>query len=545
MAVTYLINGSSPESLGVQILQREEVNFGVCRVSLEVVYENGLHDPPFDYDDAVTITRDDGGGAEGWFVGYAMPPRHEPGTGKVTQEIVSFWKKLERLMYLQLWYGYVSSRCLLFGTPADDDYAAEYAESPNITASTAKQIEYLCNYAIGKGVKFQLGTMFQGVKTGPREVKGRMIGDLIREIALQHPLAMTWVDWTTKVGSDYVPTLNFVQAGDGESGTAPASITVALKGSLNPEALQITPRSDLVVPAVIVRLEEQENDGTVTVVQTQKYPTDATGDEDGAINLSMTLDQRFTWDLTSEGRAINTVDAPQLGEDRNLPRWIFDQFGYLHYDGTLTLTEAVLGADRFTGKVLNISNGRTEWATMNALVQRVVTDPHLGQRSISFGMDRNRTLPNFRSLVQDACRTPGGLIAQQMRDAPGNVGPISTEPFWFRVDGNLARINGGEVLGVVVPTQNLTVSLVGTVVLYFKIEVSYTTSPGGYSVLNTVDAVTLHSGGSKPSDDLAAGKFYLSFGQIVDGVKSSNHTGDVRGSILAVDLSGGCRFFPN
>lgn len=451
MAATYIINGVSPESLGVVLMPREETDT-VCSVSLKLIKQDALRDPPFTQDQKVVITRDDGSGPVGWFVGYAQPPRYEPALGSIAQQLTCFWKHFEQTQYLQLWGGVVSPRCILYGTPADGAWDGEYRDEPNITASSAQQLGYLLQYAIGHGVEFQIGTLMQGVKTGPREVRSRFIADLISEIMLQHPLALKWVDWTTKVGDEYVPTLNFCQAGDGEGGTAPDTVTVAIAGTRNPELNEITARTDLVVPAVFVRLEEQENDGTVTVVSTEQYPASGvTGDELRALHLSMTLDQRFTWNLSGEGRTINNVDGPQLGEDRNLAHWLYDQFSYLHYDGDLLLTEAELTTDRFTGKLLNISDGRSEWATMDALIQRVTSDPQTGSVRIGFGVNRQRTLPTFRSVTQGAFRQPGTLKPQQMRDAPPFAGaePSTTlTPYVWRdpdSGGWNIRVTPGEV----------------------------------------------------------------------------------------------------
>lgn len=64
---------------------------------------------------------------------------------------------------------------------------------------------------------------------------------------------------------------------------------------------------------------------------------------------------------------------------------LFAAWSVLHYDGSLTLIEEECAGTLVPGAVLRISGGRTEWATMDAIVQSCSENIDTGTSTIQFG----------------------------------------------------------------------------------------------------------------------------------------------------------------
>ncbi|WP_075088562.1 hypothetical protein [Verrucomicrobium spinosum] len=98
---TYLINGQSPASLGVELCRRVRRNQAIDTVTLQVTTEEGITGVlPFAYDDEVVITRD----GVTWFRGWVMSPivAGQSGMEGMSIEIGGPWWQLMRLTYTQL-----------------------------------------------------------------------------------------------------------------------------------------------------------------------------------------------------------------------------------------------------------------------------------------------------------------------------------------------------------------------------------------------------------------------------------------------------------
>lgn len=78
----------------------------------------------------------------------------------------------------------------------------------------------------------------------------------------------------------------------------------------------------------------------------------------------------------------------QESEPAGLARWFYESTSVLHYAGQIVITEAEI-ADRISvGQRLNLSGGRAEWETMNAMVTAVDNDVGAGTTTVTFGPPR-------------------------------------------------------------------------------------------------------------------------------------------------------------
>lgn len=92
------------------------------------------------------------------------------------------------------------------------------------------------------------------------------------------------------------------------------------------------------------------------------------------------------------GTTLNTKTYTQVTsvtEAEEIPGGLADSFyatlSVLQYDGTLVLTEEECGGEAQIGKLLNLTGGIPEWATMNAQIQGVTENVDSGATQIPFG----------------------------------------------------------------------------------------------------------------------------------------------------------------
>lgn len=89
----------------------------------------------------------------------------------------------------------------------------------------------------------------------------------------------------------------------------------------------------------------------------------------------------------AETRRYTRLASMETGEPVpvGLAAALFAAWGRLHYEGKVTLSEDELSSSILPGARLNITGGRTAWATMNGIVQQVSEDAQTGETTISFG----------------------------------------------------------------------------------------------------------------------------------------------------------------
>jgi len=83
-----------------------------------------------------------------------------------------------------------------------------------------------------------------------------------------------------------------------------------------------------------------------------------------------------------------------------LARQFYEAVNTLHWEGDLEFVEAEVTGLAGIGRVLNLSGGRAEWATMDALIWRETVDVDAGVTQIGIGPPQNLGIPDLIQLLQ-------------------------------------------------------------------------------------------------------------------------------------------------
>lgn len=120
-----------------------------------------------------------------------------------------------------------------------------------------------------------------------------------------------------------------------------------------------------------------------------RYDRDVSVTTVGAVMIEkpsvMTVSARYqATDLESGTyRGSSTVGGEPV--PTGLAAQLYSAVSVLHWKGTITFVEREVTGLVKVGQVLNLSNGRAEWATMNALVQSVTYDLDAGRTEVTIG----------------------------------------------------------------------------------------------------------------------------------------------------------------
>jgi len=127
-----------------------------------------------------------------------------------------------------------------------------------------------------------------------------------------------------------------------------------------------------------------------------------------SITLPMTNAQTKTYKTTT-----SFDSGESIPEGIAATMWL--EWMQLHYDGSITIIEEEPTFNVFPGQTVNLINGRSEWATMAAMVKRVSIDIDSGTTTIEFGLpswiDIDSRVAWYRN-----CRTRRYSMSRKLRD---------------------------------------------------------------------------------------------------------------------------------
>jgi hypothetical protein len=174
------------------------------------------------------------------------------------------------------------------------------------------------SYATARGVPITVGTITPNAIAPYAEALDQSCAEVIRNFLRWTPDAMAAFDYTT---TPY-PTLSIHLRAD--------AATVSLPAYGAPvSGLDLTPRHDLLAPAVVLKFEQTndiDND-TFTSLIVQPAPSTATGDELGA--LVMTLDLSGAR-ATYQKQPVQTTPIPQSDTSSGVIDWWKGKFAWLN-----------------------------------------------------------------------------------------------------------------------------------------------------------------------------------------------------------------------
>jgi hypothetical protein len=133
---------------------------------------------------------------------------------------------------------------------------------------------------------------------------------------------------------------------------------------------------------------------TITAeISCKEYDVEASGDVETSTNgrmVSKYLRKQIEAHVTLTNGVTgpySTIASSESGEEipAGMAQGIYEGLAVLQYQGTFSVVERECETAVWPGDTLNITNGRAEWATMKALVQRVTKDYGTGRTTITLG----------------------------------------------------------------------------------------------------------------------------------------------------------------
>jgi hypothetical protein len=253
-----------------------------------------------------------------WFYGRVVevPGRASAKTDEQFYRVAGPWWYLENLVFQQSWETTNGTDVTLISANKSRLILSQAADGTKL-ATGAAILEVLA-YAIARGAPITVGTITPNAIAPYAEALDRSCAEVIRNFLRWTPDAMAVFDYTT---TPY-PTLSIHLRADAGPLTLPA-YGAPISG------LEVTPRYDLLAPAVVLKFEQTNDiDGdTFTSLIVQAAPTTATGDELGA--LVMTLDLSGAR-ATYQRQPVTTAVIPPSDTSSGVIAWWKGKFAWLN-----------------------------------------------------------------------------------------------------------------------------------------------------------------------------------------------------------------------
>lgn len=267
--------------------------------------------------------------------------------------------QLERLVYQQ--QRCVWDESISVATPQSSSHVVLGMTSlgGRYVQTTAAMAEAV-TFALTAGVPLIAGALAGGIDFPLEELRDVTVAEVLRRLGAYTPDSVMWVDY-----SGGIQTLNFGR----RAGLASVSLDVTAGTAIS--ACSIRSRPDLAPKGVrfdFVGAESNPGGSLITRIARQEA-----GITTGPGVLIATIQ------LAGAGMP-NEAAAP-LG----LAAEYFASLQTPQYEGSLTLAARDVDGSITPGKVLNLTNGRAEWAAMRAMVQTVSEDILAGITTIEFG----------------------------------------------------------------------------------------------------------------------------------------------------------------
>ncbi len=299
---------------GVAGLTRERINQKSDVVTFRAAGAGSDADPLFAFGSTVRIARN----GTPWFYGrvVAVPGKATAAGEEQLYQLAGPWWYLENMVFQQAWQTTNGLDATLISTNKSRLVLSQKFDGTKLATGAA--ILEVLNYALARGAPFALGTMTPNAIAPYAEELDESCAAVIRKFLRWTPDAVTAFDYTTLP----FPTLSIHQRGDATAISLPA-YGAPVSG------LELTPRYDLQVPAVVLKFEQTNDiDGdTFTSLLVQSTPTTATGDELGAVVMTLDLaGARATY----QKQKVRTAAIPTGTSASEVVDWWKTKFAWLN-----------------------------------------------------------------------------------------------------------------------------------------------------------------------------------------------------------------------
>jgi hypothetical protein len=299
---------------GLCALVRQRINQMADVVTFRAAATTSDADPIFAHASTIRILR----GGVPWFYGRVVevPGKASANADEQLYRVAGPWWYLENLVFQQTWQTTNGTTATLIPTNKSRLILGQKSDGTKL-ATGAAILEVLA-YATARGVPITVGAVTPDAIAPYAEALDRSCAEVIRDFLRWTPDAVAAFDYST---TPY-PTLSILRRVDAATVILPA-FGAPVSG------LELTPRHDLRVPAVVLKFE-QTNDiagDTFTSLIVQSAPTTATGDELGA--LVMTLDLAGAR-ATYQKQPVETTPIPQSDTSAGVIDWWKTKFAWLN-----------------------------------------------------------------------------------------------------------------------------------------------------------------------------------------------------------------------
>lgn len=342
-----------------------------------------LQDPVFAEGAAITLKRN----GTPYFIGtIATLSTTFSAEGEQEEYIArNAWHQLERLVYQQFRCVWDEAMAIAMPQLSSHVVLGMTANGGRYVHTTAAMVEVV-NFALGFSVPIVVGSLTGGIDFPTEELRDVTVAEVLRRLGSYTLDSVMWIDYAAGTQQ-----LNF-----GRRGTLSA-ITIDATAANAIASCSIRARPDLVPTGVRF---------------------DFVGAEGGLGGYLVTrISQQSAGVVTGPGALIATIQLAGAGTSNQaaaplgLAAEYYASLQTTQYEGAITLAARDVDGTLSPGKVLNITNGRTPWATMRAVIQTVTEDILAGITTAEFGPPERLPAQDFVDQLMFArrVRTDTGL----------------------------------------------------------------------------------------------------------------------------------------
>lgn len=367
--------GISAPRLNLRNLAVDEFTFTIKRVS-------ALAEPDFLPDDVLSLTLDGVQKFRGTITrafGYG-----EPGEEGDSYTVSGPWFQLEQLIYQQpRSLASITSGAVTGYTSFNTSHVTLGQDQFGTKITTGAQIRAIGFYALTQGVPCLVATVPEFVTAPLDTARDITCAEAIKRCLMFTPDVVGWFDYSTSV-----PTLNI------KAKSALSAVSFDLTAGTTIAGFRTAKRADLVPRGVVFHYVSIE---TAVAADVDPEEPDITGQFEKIVTDTAGL---------PEGLRV-IVQTIELSRDKNggyepAPTGLAALYYALlivpHYEGTLRLKGVEITSAIGLGKVLNLTNGRTAWASMNATVQTAAFDLFSGESEFECGPPEHLSPQDFVAL---------------------------------------------------------------------------------------------------------------------------------------------------
>lgn len=310
---------------GLRDLTRERINQLADIVTFRADGRASDADPLFAHGSTVRLFRN----GTPWFYGRVVqvPSAASASAENQAYRLAGPWWYLENLVFQQIWQTTNGETTTLISTSKSRLVLGQKSDGTKLDTGAA--IREVLDYAIARGAPIAVGAVTPSAVAPYAEALDLSCAEVIRNFLRWTPDAVAAFDYATSPS----PTLSILRRSDSAAISLPAYGAPVSK-------LELTPRHDLQVPAVVLKFESTNDidHDTFTSLAIQSAPVDATGDEPGAVVMTFDLSGARA---TYHKQNVRTTTIPTSGSSSGVIGWWKGKFAWLadFADGDLEIVD--------------------------------------------------------------------------------------------------------------------------------------------------------------------------------------------------------------